>query len=53
MKCKVCKKDMQITDSKFSSEEDSTEVYTEQTLECVNPNCKGKGIKYPIKTKVN
>jgi len=53
MKCKVCKSDMQIVDSKFISELESTEVYTEQTLECVNPNCASKGKKDKIKTKVN
>jgi len=35
------------------SAEGSTEVYTEQTLECVNPNCEAKGKKDKIKTKVN
>jgi hypothetical protein len=44
---------MQIVDSKMVSELDSTEVYTEQTLECVNPDCASKGTKVKIKNKVN
>ena len=44
---------MQITDSKLMSELDSTEVYAEQTFECVNPNCASKGKKDKIKNKVN
>ena len=44
---------MQITDSKYVSELDSTDVYSEQTIECVNPNCQSKGKKDKIKNKVN
>ena len=53
MKCKVCKSDMQIIDCKFVSDIDSTEVYTEQDIQCVNPNCTNKGKKDVKKTKVN
>ena len=44
---------MQITGSRTFSDIDSTDVYCEQTLECVNPNCQSKGKKDKIKNKVN
>lgn len=44
---------MQIVNSRFMSDQGSEEVYTEQTLKCVNPNCANKGNVEKIKTKVN
>lgn len=42
---------MQVINNKFISDEGSTDVYTLQTLKCVNPSCKGD--KQTKKTKVN
>ena len=53
MKCKVCKSDMYIVGNTFTSELDSTDVYSEQEFECKNVNCSGKGNKDKTKTKVN
>lgn len=53
MKCKVCKSDLYIVGNAFVSELDSTDVYSEQTYECKNPNCTNKGKKDKTKTKVN
>lgn len=39
MKCAQCNEDMMIAGSKFISEVDSTDVYTELKLVCVNPKC--------------
>lgn len=44
---------MYIVANKFTSDIDSTDVYSEQELECKNPNCTNKGKKDKTKTKVN
>ena len=44
---------MYIVGNKFTSDLDSTEVYSEQEFECKNVNCSGKGNKEKSKTKVN
>jgi len=44
---------MQIIDSRFTSKLDSNDVYTEQVLKCVNPNCDNKGNREKVITKVS
>lgn len=62
MKCKQCDFDLMIAKSDFKSELNSTDVFSVQTLVCVNPNCSfyaGKDLSDPlhiaetISTKIN
>lgn len=39
MLCPKCVQSLRIASGKFTSEEGSTDVYSEQTLVCVNPDC--------------
>lgn len=39
MKCKQCNGKMFIADSKFVSEKDTTDVFQELKLVCINPKC--------------
>ena len=55
MKCEKCGLELRIIDSKFKSEEGSTDVYCVQQLACVNPQCENKtnGIIKTVQNKVN
>ena len=39
MKCEQCGKDMNIVDSKITSEPSSTDVYCVQEFACINRDC--------------
>lgn len=39
MKCKQCASDMKIAGSKLVSEIDTTDVFSELKMVCINPKC--------------
>ena len=41
VKCQECKQPLMVADSKYESEQGSTEVYNVLTMVCVNPKCSG------------
>lgn len=43
MKCKVCNSEMMIGGSKLVSDIDSTDVYSELKMVCINPRCPNYG----------
>lgn len=61
MKCELCGGKMMIAESKFVSEKDSTDVYNELKMVCINPKCDdfggfdlNKAVKFKtIRRKVN
>ena len=62
MKCKSCDNDLMVANLKMVSERDSTDVFQEQQLICINPKCScyaGRDLDNPkmivetIRNKVN
>lgn len=62
MECPQCKNDLMVAKSEFKSEVDTTDVYSELTMVCINPKCgnySGTDLGNPqkvvttIKNKVN
>lgn len=52
MDCPKCGSDLKVANSKFVSQEASTEVYSELTMVCINPRCDnfaGKDLNEPLK----
>lgn len=52
MKCPECNGSLMIANSKFVSDKDSTDVYNELTMVCINPKCNnfcGKDLNNPLK----
>lgn len=43
MKCDLCGCDLRIGKVEFTSEKDSTDVFSVQPLICVNPDCNNYG----------
>jgi hypothetical protein len=43
MKCEKCGGKMMIAESKFVTEIDSTDVYNEMKMVCINPKCDDYG----------
>lgn len=43
MKCSQCDSNLMIGDSKFVSDKDSTDVYSELKMVCINPKCPNYG----------
>lgn len=39
MKCKVCQKELAIANNKLVSDVNTTDVFSELTLVCINPKC--------------
>jgi hypothetical protein len=37
--CEKCKSELKIANSRFKSEEGSTDVYSELDMVCINPKC--------------
>lgn len=62
MECPSCKNQLMVAGSKYSSSLDSTDVFSELVLVCINPKCanyagadlnKPKKIATTVKNKVN
>lgn len=62
MKCTQCQNDLIVANMKFISDKDSSDVFQEQQLVCINPKCvnyagrnlnKPKMISETIRNKVN
>jgi hypothetical protein len=52
VKCKECQQELRIANSKLASDKDSTDVYSELTLVCINPKCNsyaGQDLNNPVK----
>lgn len=52
MECLECKQSLIVANSKFESEQGSTEVYNVHTMVCVNPKCPnyaGTNLNKPLK----
>jgi hypothetical protein len=52
MQCPECNSPLQVSNSKFESEQGSTDVYSVLTMVCVNPKCGlycGKDLNNPLK----
>lgn len=43
MKCSQCDSNLMIGDSKLVSDKDSTDVYSELKMVCINPKCPNYG----------
>jgi hypothetical protein len=39
MECSQCKEDMKVADSYYSSPQDSTDVFVNRKMVCINPKC--------------
>lgn len=62
MKCPHCNRDLNIANNRMESEENSTDVFSVQSLVCINPQCvayAGKDLNNPrnivevVRNKVN
>ena len=52
MECNKCKKPLMVSNSKYTTEVDSIEIYSELTLVCINPKCDsycGVDLNNPLK----
>lgn len=52
MQCPECNRPLMVANSKFESEQGSTEVYNVHTMVCVNPKCSnfaGPNLNEPLK----
>ena len=45
MECKYCDGNLVIADSKLVSEVDTTDVYSELKMVCINPKCPNYGVR--------
>jgi hypothetical protein len=41
MECKLCKENLMVSENKFESDINTTEVYSVMKLVCTNPKCDG------------
>jgi hypothetical protein len=52
VECPECKAPLMVANSKFTSDEGSTDVYNELTMVCINPKCDnycGPNLNEPLK----